>query len=116
MRTVIMFCSVLTLAACASEDSTAPTISNLTYSPTSLPVGQASTISGTLAFSDPDGDLDQLAALVTLPDQSKQMLPMSDLQNVGTMTDGSLAWTMIVVPPVAGTYHMSLWLTDVDGH
>jgi hypothetical protein len=116
MRTALLLCSCLSLVACASDDTTAPTISNLTFSPTALPVGQQTTVSGTVAFSDPDGDLDQLGVEVTLPDQSKQSLPMTDLQNVGTMTDGTIAWALIIAPPAAGTYRMSLWITDADGH
>ena len=116
MRTALLVCSCLSLVACASDDGTAPTISNLTFSPSSLPVGQQTTISGTLAFSDPDGDLDQLGVEITLPDQSVQALPLTDLQNVGTMTDGSIAWALIVAPPSAGSYKMSLWITDIDGH
>ena len=116
MRTAILLVTCLALVACASDDSTAPTISNLSYSPMSLPVGMQTTISGTIAFNDPDGDLEQLGAEITLPDGSKQTLPMTNLQNVGTMTDGSIGWALIVVPPSAGTYHMSLWITDADGH
>lgn len=114
MRTALLLCACLT--ACASDDTTAPTITNLTFSPSSLPVGVQTTISGTVTFSDPDGDLDQLGVELTLPDQSKQSLPMTDLQNVGAMTDGSIAWAMIVAPPAAGTYKMALWITDLDGH
>jgi hypothetical protein len=116
MRTALLLSSCLSLVACASDDTTAPTISNLTFSPTALPVGQQTTVSGTVAFSDPDGDLDQLGVEVTLPDQTKQALPMTDLQNIGTMTDGSIAWALIIVPPTGGTYRMSLWITDADGH
>ncbi len=116
MRTALLLCTCLALVACTSDDGTAPTISNLTFAPAALPVGQQTTVSGTLAFSDPDGDLDQLGVEVTLPDQSKQTLPMTDLQNVGTMTDGSVAWALIIAPPTAGAYRMSLWITDADGH
>jgi hypothetical protein len=116
MRTPLLLCSCLSLVACASDDTTPPTISNLTFSPSTLPVGVQTTISGTIAFSDPDGDLDQLGVELTLPDQSKQMLPLTDLQNVGTMTEGSIAWALIAAPPAAGAYRMSLWITDVDGH
>jgi hypothetical protein len=114
MRTTILLASCLALAAC-TDDPTAPTISNMTYSPTSLPVGVQTTITGNVKFTDPDGDLDQLAVEITLPNQSKQMLPMVDLQSVGSMTDGSFAWAMIVVPPTAGTYDMSLWVVDASG-
>src|SRR5688572_10897000 len=106
MRTTILFASCLALVACTSDDSTAPTISNLTYSPSSVTVGQQATISGTLAFVDPDGDLHQLGAEITMPDNSKQELAMVNLQNVGSMTDGSLSWALIVVPPMAGTYQL----------
>ncbi len=116
MRTALLLCSCLAMAACTSDDTTAPAISNLTFSPNSLPVGAQTTISGNMTFSDPDGDLDQLGVEIELPDQSKQLLPMSDVQNVGTMTEGTLAWALIVAPPAAGTYRLSLWLTDVDGH
>src|SRR5687767_12431845 len=113
MRTAIL---CLALAACTSDDSSAPTISNLTASPGTVPVGQQTTISGTFAFEDPDGDLDQLGAAITLPDQSKQQLAMTDLANVGSMTDGTLGWALIVVPPAAGTYKLELWITDAVGH
>jgi hypothetical protein len=116
MRTAFLLCSCLSLIACADDDTTAPTISNLTASPATLPVGTQTTVSGTVTFSDPDGDLEQLGVEVTLPDQSKQTLPMTNLQNVGTMTDGTIAWALIVVPPAAGPYKMSLWITDADGH
>lgn len=114
MRTALLLCT--TLAACASDDTTAPTISNLTFSPASLPVGQQTTVSGTVAFTDPDGDLDQLGVEVTLPDQTKQTLPMTDVQNVGTMTEGTLSWALIIAPPSAGTYRISIWITDADKH
>ena len=115
MRTTLLLCSCLALAACTTDDNAAPTISNLTYAPNTMTVGVQTTISGSLDFSDPDGNLDQLAVEVTLPDQSKQMLPMTDLQNVGTMTEGTIAWALIVVPPSAGRYDMKIWITDVEG-
>lgn len=116
MRTAILMSTCL-LAACASDDNgTAPTISNLTLSPSTLPVGQQTTINGSLGFSDPDGDLVDLGVELTLPDQSKQTLPMTALQNVGTMTNGSIAWALIVVPPTAGTYRLALWIVDANGN
>ncbi len=107
----------LLLAACASDDAgTAPMISSLTYTPMTVTVGQATTISGSIAFDDTDGDLDQLAADVALPDGSHQMLPMTDLQNVGDMTHGTIAFAMTLVPPAAGAYAFSLWITDDGDH
>ena len=108
----------LSVVACASDDDngTAPTISNLTIANSSLVVGQQTTVSGTLGFADPDGDLVDLGVELTLPDQSKQSLPMTALMNVGTMTSGSISWALIVVPPSAGTYKLALWITDMNGN
>ena len=58
----------------------------------------------------------ELGVELTLPDQSKQTLPKTALQNVGTMTSGTINWALIVVPPAAGTYRMALWITDANGN
>jgi hypothetical protein len=81
-----------------------------------MTVGSPTTITGTFTFTDPDGDLHQLAAEITKPDQSKTMLPMTNVQNVGSMTEGTLGWQLAVIPPAAGTYNLSLWVTDHDGN
>ena len=115
MRNVLIL-SLGLAAGCTDDDGSAPTISNLVFSPSAVTVGQQTTISGTLAFADPDGDLVDLGVELTLPDQSKQALPMTPLQNVGTMTDGSVAWSLFVAPPAAGAYGLALWLVDEGGH
>jgi hypothetical protein len=117
MRTVLLLSSLLSLAACGSDDDgTAPAISNLAFTPTTLTAGLQTTLNGTLAFTDPDGDLADLGVELTLPDQSKQSLPMTPLQNVGTMTSGTIAWALIVTPPTAGTYQLELWIVDAEDH
>jgi len=117
MRLATTIASFLCLvSACATDDSADPVISDLTATPSSMTVGQQATISGTLVFDDPDGDLEELGAEITMPDGMRQALPMTDLIGVGDMTSGTLAWRMIVVPPTAGTYTLSLWLADADGH
>ncbi len=115
MRAALLSC--LALVACASDDNGAvPTITNLTLSQTTLAVGQQTTVSGTVGFDDPDGDLEELGIEITLPDQSKQTVPMTPLQNIGTMTSGSIAWSLIIAPPAAGTYGMDLWVVDANGN
>ena len=115
MRNALIL-SLALAAGCTDDDGSAPTISSLAFSPATVIVGQQTTISGTLAFADPDGDLVDLGVELTLPDQSTQTLPMTPLQNVGTMTDGSVAWSLFVAPPAAGTYGLALWLVDASGH
>jgi hypothetical protein len=113
MRTVLLLSCVLALAACGTDDNdSAPTISNLSFTPATITVGQQTTLNGTFTFADPDGDATNLGVELTLPDQSKQALPTTPLQNVGTMTSGSIAWALIVTPPSPGTYKLALWILD----
>lgn len=101
------------LSGCGSDDDgVAPAIAALTFSPTTATHGVPVTVTGTFTFTDDDGDLAELGAEVTLPDQSKQTLPMTDLQNVGDMTSGTLNFQMQLIPPAAGTYQFALWITD----
>ena len=101
-------------AACASDNGKAPAISNLTYTPASITHGQQATVTGSIMFDDQDGDLDKLAGEVTLPDGTKAQLASTDLQAYSEQTHGTIAFAITIVPPAAGTYSFSLWLTD-DG-
>jgi hypothetical protein len=116
MRHFAIASALALVSACAADDSASPTISDLTASPSSMKVGQQVTVSGTLVFEDADGNLDQLGAEITMPDGTVRPLAMTDLLGVGDMTNGTLGWQMFVVPPTAGTYKLSLWLTDHDGN
>src|SRR5687768_12854589 len=101
------------VAGCSSGgDGKAPSIAALTYTPMTVPTGQQSTVSGSFTFTDEDGDADQLGIDVTLPDNSTQSLPMSDLQNVGDMTSGTIAFAVFITPPAAGSYKFTVFITD----
>jgi hypothetical protein len=113
MRTVLL--SML-LAACTDDAGSAPTISNLTFGPDDVTAHQQVTIAGTFTFDDVDGDLAQLGVDVTMPDQSNQRLPMTDLRGVGLTTKGTLGFQMILVPPAAGDYAFELFVTDDEDH
>jgi hypothetical protein len=105
----------LSLAACAT-DSTSPTISDLTSSTSTMTVGQQATVGGTLTFEDPDGDLAQLAGEIRMPDDTIHAIPNADVRGVGSLTTGTLGWQMFVVPPMAGTYTLTLWVIDEEGN
>jgi hypothetical protein len=101
------------LAGCSSGgDGKAPSIAALTYSPMTVPAGVQTTVSGSFTFTDEDGDADQLGIDVTLPDNSTQSLPKSDLQNVGDMTSGTIAFSVFITPPTAGSYKFAIFITD----
>ena len=105
----------LVVAACGTDD-TSPMIADLTYSPMTVTVGQQFTVSGTMTFDDPDGDLAQLGIEVTSPGGMRQTLPMADLQGTGTMTEGTLTFAITSILPAAGSYGFSLWITDDAGN
>lgn len=105
--------ALLALAGCSSSnDGAAPTISQLAFTPMTVPTGQQTLVSGTFTFADEDGDLDQLGIDVTLPDNSDQSLPMTDLQNVADMTSGTIGFQLFLTPPAAGSYKFALYVTD----
>jgi hypothetical protein len=113
IRTALL--ALVFASACGSDGGgTAPSIASLTYSPMTVTHGQQATVAGTFTFDDKDGDLAELGAEITLPDNSKQNLPMTDISNVGDMKQGTLQFQMIVTPPTAGSYQFALFVTD-DG-
>jgi hypothetical protein len=105
----------LSFAACAT-DSTSPTISDLTSTTSTMTVGQQTTVAGTLRFDDPDGDLALLAGEIRMPDATTHALQSTDARGVGSLSTGTLGWQMLVIPPMAGTYTLTLWLTDEEGN
>ena len=112
LRTVLASALLLSFTACADDAGTAPTISSLVYNPNTVARGQQSTVTGSILFSDDDGDLAKLGVEVTLPDATKQTLPSTDLQGVGDMTEGTIGFQMIFVPPASGTYRFSMFIVD----
>lgn len=115
MKTTLL-AALLFTSACASDDGTAPAITALTYAPMTATHGVALTITGTFTFDDSDGDLAELGGDVTLPDQSKMNFQTTDIRNVGDMKQGTLGFQMQVVPPTAGMYKFSLFVTDDGGN
>ncbi|HEY3354321.1 MAG TPA: hypothetical protein VGQ83_13800 [Polyangia bacterium] len=107
---------LLALAGCGDDKGTAPTIADLTYNPTTMPVGQATTITGNFTFTDPDGDLKDMVASVTLPSGQTQTLPAQALQNEAGQTNGAATLLLMLNPPAAGTYRFEVWLTDDAGN
>ncbi len=113
MKNIVVILALV--AGCSSsDDGAAPTITQLTFAPATVPAGQQSTVSGTFAFADEDGDAAQLGIDITLPDGTSQALPMTDLQNVGDMTSGTIGYSIFVTPPTPGSYKFVIFITD-DG-
>ena len=107
----------LLIAACSSSSShgTAPTVSALNLSPTDLKVGSANTVTGTMQFADPDGDLVEIDSEVHVGAQT-QTLPATQLAGVSGQTVGTLQLTVLVQPTAAGQIDFFVWVTDKQGN
>jgi hypothetical protein len=115
MRTTILASLVsLSLAACASDGGSAPAISALTYSPMTATVGMQSTITGSVAFDDEDGDLARMHVEITAPNGMVTTIAPANISAIGDLTTGTLPFQMLFVPPNAGTWTFKLWISD-DG-
>jgi hypothetical protein len=111
MRTTLL--ASLVLGACAN--GTAPEISALTYTPETVSIGQ-STVSGSITFDDPDGDLANLNLEITTPDGQVQTIPSANIAAIGDATTGSLPFAMVFIPPAIGDYTFQLWISDDEGN
>jgi hypothetical protein len=113
-RSVVATCLSM-LTACAGE-SEPPVVANLTMMPQTIPVGVQSTVTGTMSFTDGDGDVDQIAAAITLPGSPRTELDPVPVQTMGGDTEGTVNYGFVITPPIAGTYVIELWLIDDDDH
>jgi hypothetical protein len=126
IRNVVLASLLLVTLGCAEDDdtdtsideqnpTTAPSISDLSYTPTTLVAGQQNVVNGSFAFEDPDADVLALDIEFVLPDGRRQALPTIDVQDSAGQVAGTIALALLVIPPVPGDYGFSLWLTDSTG-
>ena len=113
---IILATALLFASACASDDGTPPAITALTYAPMTATHGVATTVTGTFTFDDSDGDLAELGGVVTMPDQTMMNFQTTDIRNVGGTKQGTLSFQMSFIPPAAGSYKFSLFVTDDGGN
>jgi hypothetical protein len=113
MRLVI--CGLLLSLGCGGVQGTPPVISNLVYSPKTIAVGQATTISGTVDFTDIDGDVDKIAITLSAAGQT-QTLPETTVQNTSGVKQGTLNFALEVGTASAGTAQFSVALIDKAGN
>ncbi|MGE0870745.1 MAG: hypothetical protein AB7P03_19420 [Kofleriaceae bacterium] len=107
----------LACAGCASDDpGDPPAISDLTYSPDTWTVGQQTLISGTLAFHDPDADVEKIGFELRLPGGATQPVSPGPTPGTSGRTDAGVSFAIGVVPPAAGAYSFEVWLIDEAGN
>ena len=113
-RTVLCSC-LLGLVGCGGADGAAPVISNLTYSPMTVPVGQLTTIMGSFDFTDPDGDTSDIDISVMQGGQT-QKLAAAKIQNSAGIKMGKLQVAVALLAPTAGAAQFAVTVVDEAGH
>ncbi|MBT8108015.1 MAG: hypothetical protein KJP17_07245 [Gammaproteobacteria bacterium] len=98
---------------------TAPTISNLSFSPEAAYVdtdgGQVNVI-GTVDFADPDGDIESLTIVVL--DSTGQVIDdiTALIEGIGGSASGTIQGELVADTSVAGTYTVRVHVTDSRNH
>ena len=108
---------ILTLGACAGEaDGTAPTLNSLTYAPERILAGEATNVTGTVLFEDPEGDLLELHSEIVGPDGRPVLTAPSPIAGSEGLRAGQVNIALVVNMPASGTYTLRVWVRDAHGH
>lgn len=121
MRCVFVFLSLLSfITGCGSDGGSPPTISNISYSPTTALIGGGGgslTMVATVDFVDPDGDLFYVHVSDKDCGQGSWEYLDSILSGVTGVTSGTIQFLALVstnCPP--GTYTVKVSVFDRQGH
>lgn len=101
-----------------ASSGTAPSISNLSYSPTAAYVndgGGEIDISGTFDFVDPDGDLNSL--IITVQDSNGQIVQSETITigGVSGLKSGTIQGLVTIPTTVSGDYRVQIYVIDTAG-
>jgi hypothetical protein len=108
----------LCFAGCEAEEEdtgTPPSLESLMLSGDDVTVGAPSVVSGTLSFTDPDGDVDQAQIDVVQPDGT-MLSTTTEITGAAGTTEGSIVVQLQVIANEAGTYEATLVLIDAMGN
>ena len=95
--------------------STAPGISNLTFTPTSVQVGDgggAATVTGSVEFIDKEGDLTTLKIRST----DGTVADVELTSDYNGLTSGTIPVIVIVDTSTAGSFPFQVWVVDAAGN
>jgi hypothetical protein len=115
---LLLLVSAIAVAACdddSDDHGTAPTLESLTVTPELVPAGGQTTLSGTVRFTDPDGDVESLELDLGSPDGAHSSMEI-DVANAAGLEMGEVAFTAIVMLPGAGSYPLGAQLVDAEGN
>ncbi|MBC8073566.1 MAG: hypothetical protein IAG13_34915 [Deltaproteobacteria bacterium] len=105
------------LSACAEDDDhgTAPTLGSLALVPDTVAVGVQAMVSGTLAFTDPDADVENIELDLAAPDDTHSAIEV-EVSGTDGVVEGTVAFSVIVTLPAAGSYTIAAQLIDAEGN
>jgi len=104
-------------SGCGSEDAGAPpAIANMTYAPSTIPVGTPTTITGSLDFDDPDADAREIAMNLVDAAGTRQSVGAVDVAAARGRTSGTLAFALFVQPLISGAITLEVFLIDDQGN
>lgn len=122
-RVVLPIFFILLLTGCfggggSSSSGTAPSISNLSYFPTSAYVndgGGQTDIIGTFDFIDPDGNLNSVTIIVQ--DSGGQIVQSETITITGVsgLTSGTIQGEFTITTTTAGNFTVQIYVTDTSG-
>lgn len=96
--------------------ATAPTISNLQYSPQAAYASASSAMfTGQLAFSDPDGDLASATLTIVNSGGATVSTTAIPIQGVAGVTSGVIQGSVVASLAVADNYTLQVFVTDARG-
>jgi len=122
---MLLLSYVLLLAGCfgsgggdSGSTGTAPSISNFSYSPTTVYVnegGGQTDIAGTFDFTDPDGDLSSLT--MTVFDSGGQIVQSETITIAGVsgLMSGTIQGSVTITTTTAGNFTVQIYVTDTRG-
>lgn len=118
---LICLTSLLFIVSCGGgggsdgNDGSSPTISQLSYSPTSVYTDsgeEPKTINGTFNFSDPDGDLSTVTIMVLDSSNQTILSETSNVTGVSGIKSGVIEGSVTAVLPIVGEYTIQVFVTD----
>jgi hypothetical protein len=119
MKRVLLVLALLGLFGCESDDDaapgTAPTISDMKMTPTTIAVGKQESVTIDFAFTDPDGDVSAMNIDVETADGQKLSVTPA-VQGVGGAKTGKGKVLLALIAPAAGETTVRIEAVDAAGN
>lgn len=100
----------------ALDLGTPPSIDELTFQPSEGAIGRTTTVSGTIDFEDPDGDVAQSVVSILQPDGASLFIEPVAVQGAEGHKSGTVGFAFLLTPSQEGQHQFDVWLIDEAGN